>query len=79
MFDFLSRLTHRVRSRFTHKLLFEKLSRLDDHLLMDIGLRRDQLETVVLNAADDGVPSKPLARQHTVAARRPQHSLQGCG
>jgi uncharacterized protein YjiS (DUF1127 family) len=79
MFGIFSRLAHHAGSAFARKRLLDSLSQLDDHLLMDIGLRRDQLETVMLNAPDAWIEEKPVAKQRTISARRPQSSLQGCG
>lgn len=54
--------------------LVAELRRMDDHLLRDVGLRRDQLDLLRLPRA----PSPPgLLRPARAPASRP--SLQGCG
>ncbi len=55
--------------------LVEQLRRMDDHLLHDIGLRRGQLDTLLLRP--------PAARTRTAGGLRRtpavRPSLQGCG
>ena len=53
----------------------QALARLDDHLLADIGLRRDQLESLVLLTADE--PRDLGRRLERGPAGGPV--LQGCG
>ena len=62
-----------------HQRDVDKLARLSDHLLADIGLRRDQLdalrcEPVRLTLAE---PRVPAGRGQGKVALRPH--LQGCG
>ena len=59
---------------YQRQALVEQLQRLSDHLLDDVGLRRDQLDEMLLP------PSKPsAAREKAVARLAPRPSLQGCG
>ena len=52
----------------------DKLGSLSDHLLDDLGLRRDQLDAL------DAAPPKAPERTAGVARRRAARpSLQGCG
>jgi uncharacterized protein YjiS (DUF1127 family) len=80
MFGFFIRLAQPVDRHIAQQRLLRSLSRLDDRLLMDIGLRRDQLETMVLDEASGLVPAKPpVVSKRRVAASGPRPSLQGCG
>lgn len=54
--------------------LVRDLHRMDDRLLQDVGLRRDQLDLLRLPPAS---PSRDMLRPAMAPASRP--SLQGCG
>ncbi len=67
-----------ARRRHREKALVGRLLKLNDHLLQDIGLRRDQLQP-------DGIRELDVAPLRTSARRAPIRrplrypSLQGCG
>ena len=67
-----------LRRHYREKILVVTLSRLNDHLLADIGLRRDQLQPDGIHDLDVQVPRRPAPRR---PARRTvvRPSLQGCG
>jgi hypothetical protein len=61
----------------------DRLSLLSDHLLGDIGLRRDQLDALRLDAAEaeprpvDGAPFRTSSRLWQYSGAQPR--LRGCG
>lgn len=60
---------------FQRQALVAKLNLLSDHLLEDMGLRRDQLDLLRLPPAQ--APASTIGYAPPRAAARP--SLQGCG
>lgn len=59
---------------YQRQALVEQLQRLSDHLLDDVGLRRDQLDEMLLPP-----PTPPAPREKAVARLATRPSLQGCG
>lgn len=67
-----------LRRHYRETILVATLSRLNDHLLADIGLRRDQLQPDGIHGLDVEVPRRPEPRQ-PVRRTVVRPSLQGCG
>ena len=71
-------LLYELRRRRREKLFISEALRLNDHLLEDIGLRRDQLQPDGIHELDS--PPRPrAARQPTVRRGVIAPALQGCG
>ena len=72
MFEFVAQAASALAKEWDRQALVRQLSRLNDHLLDDIGLRREQLPTLMM-AAEGRVERRPRRR----LASRPE--LIGCG
>jgi hypothetical protein len=70
---------------FRRRAALNQLERLDDYLLQDLGLRRDQLDALRAkgNLHADSAGKPPRGDQRPKDVRRPRRvarpSLQGCG
>jgi uncharacterized protein YjiS (DUF1127 family) len=72
MFDFLAQVLDDLARGRRRQASIRELDKLSDHLLADVGLRRDQLPTLALELADEKERDRALA-----AVFRPE--LQPCG
>ena len=72
MFGFLAQVLDDLARGRCRQASIRELDKLSDHLLADVGLRRDQLPTLALEVADE------KARDRTLAAVF-QPELQPCG
>ena len=72
MFEFVTQVVSEYATEWRRQIAICELGKLNDHLLADIGLRRDQLPTYLLEEAteDQREPSRRLA---------PRAELVGCG
>jgi uncharacterized protein YjiS (DUF1127 family) len=72
MFGFIMQAASEFAKEWRRQAAFRDLSELNDHLLADIGLRREQLPTYLLEAETEGrpTPSRVLVSQPR---------LVGCG
>jgi uncharacterized protein YjiS (DUF1127 family) len=72
MFEFVAQAAAELAKEWDRRALVRQLSQLNDHLLDDIGLRREQLPTLQIEAERrvERRPQRPLAS-------RPE--LIGCG
>jgi len=75
MMDFARRALSGLADEWRREADFRELSALNDHLLADIGLRRDQLPALRLAAAKPSPASEP--EPAVAAAYRPE--LLTCG
>jgi len=72
MFEFIAQVASEYATEWRRQAAIRELSKLNDHLLADIGLRRDQLPTYLMEEAseDRSTPSRlPVS----------QPRLVGCG
>jgi uncharacterized protein YjiS (DUF1127 family) len=72
MLGFLAQVLDDLARERRRQAAVRELDKLTDHLLADIGVRREQLPTVALELADEKERDRAL-----VIALRPE--LQGCG
>jgi uncharacterized protein YjiS (DUF1127 family) len=72
MFDFLAQVLDDLARGQRRQASIRELDKLSDHLLADVGLRRDQLPTLALELADEKERDRALA-----AVFQPE--LQPCG
>jgi uncharacterized protein YjiS (DUF1127 family) len=72
MFEFITQVVSEYATEWRRQIAIRELGKLNDHLLADIGLRRDQLPTYLIEESteDRGEPSRRLA---------PRAELVGCG
>jgi uncharacterized protein YjiS (DUF1127 family) len=72
MFEFITQVGSEYATEWRRQIAIRELSKLNDHLLADIGLRRDQLPTYLIEESTEGhrEPSRRLA---------PRAELVGCG
>jgi uncharacterized protein YjiS (DUF1127 family) len=72
MFEFITQVVSEYATEWRRQIAICELGKLNDHLLADIGLRRDQLPTYLIEESTEGhrEPSRRLA---------PRAELVGCG
>ena len=62
MFEFMKQALREAANERRRQIAIRELSKLNDHLLADIGLRRDQLPTLVIEATPE-CPRAPAPAQ----------------
>ena len=77
MWDVVDAMIELIWWRHERRVLAKELLRLNDHLLADIGLRRDQVGNG-FGPIEDEPPRVPF-RRSAVTHGRVNPSLQGCG
>ena len=72
MFEFITQVGSEYATEWRRQIAIRELSKLNDHLLADIGLRRDQLSIYLIEESNEHhrEPSRRLA---------PRAELVGCG
>jgi uncharacterized protein YjiS (DUF1127 family) len=72
MFEFITQVVSEYATEWRRQIAIRELGQRNDHLLADIGLRRDQLPTYLIEESteDHREPSRRLA---------PRAELVGCG
>ena len=72
MFEFITQVVSDYATEWRRQIAVRELGKLNDHLLADIGLRRDQLSIYLI---------EELPEDHREPSRRraPRAELVGCG
>ena len=70
MFEFVTQAVNELATEWRRQAAIRELNKLSDPLLADIGLRRDQLPTLALEATSENEPA-------SMPVYRPE--LQPCG